>query len=620
MTRKEALKILNLPDHADRAQIRHAYSELSKSCHVETHPEEFNRLHEAYKTALAQAGKFNFIPDTDTAVSPETSHKTSHNAAITHGKEASLHEPSSIDGTPYDEILDMLVHGKFAVSQCLEITQLIYHKYRYDEMSMAGTGTFGSIITKRGIVWKDAPADERLFFGIPWNVWKTLEWTAFICHPEFLKRQYDPAFLGEFSYLLQEENLSSPDGISRNLYLSLCIAYGFFYNDTKTRDSCPQEIEYILCTHRKCQEYIFDLLHQPSLQEARDITLFCQKALSLSDEKDIWDFLNTVEEKLLESKDALWWKQFIFRNMADLSGSLFSKVSTDFLALREAQQKCAEAYIDTVLSCSENREYQPLSCLLRQFRQQYLDCDNWREIVCRPAFLSTIGRYLLSQKNTQSTDKGNGYPVVRFIPYEAWRQLRNWANWTSPFWPGAITWLKSNYYFSEYEKRYQKEHFWKATRVKEYFFSETFPLSMPDRGKRKLLHIVRKGTEVDAAMIHNAFLRPILTNEKIRIPFLTRLANTMAHFRFLQYTPTGNLPGGIFCFLKKEVILYQQKDNLTCHLSHEAFYDIISIYFDRIVYDWDLSQNGQKFYSEEFLDTACRNLYCYGCFVHSDVS
>lgn len=50
MTKKDALNILDLPENADRSQIRHAYSEKSKIYHVETHPEEFKRLHEAYKT------------------------------------------------------------------------------------------------------------------------------------------------------------------------------------------------------------------------------------------------------------------------------------------------------------------------------------------------------------------------------------------------------------------------------------------------------------------------------------------------------------------------------------------------------------------------------------------
>lgn len=153
--------------------------------------------------------------------------------------------------------------------------------------------------------------------------------------------------------------------------------------------------------------------------------------------------------------------------------------------------------------------------------------------------------------------------------------------------------------------------------MKESFFEEILPIPRPDHEKRKLLRAVRKGIPADAAQIQSAFLRPLLANEKLRIPFLTRLAYTMVHFRFLQYTPADSLSGGTFCFLKKEVILYQRKDNLVCHLSHETFYDILSKYFDRIVYNWKPSKDDKKIYSDEFLDTACRNLYCYECFVHS---
>lgn len=55
MLLQEAFKILNLNGGASRTEIRHAYAALSKIYHVETHPEEFARLHEAYKLALSTA-------------------------------------------------------------------------------------------------------------------------------------------------------------------------------------------------------------------------------------------------------------------------------------------------------------------------------------------------------------------------------------------------------------------------------------------------------------------------------------------------------------------------------------------------------------------------------------
>ena len=656
MTKKDALKLLDLPDNADRAQIRHAYSEKSKIYHAETHPEEFNRLHEAYKTALAQTDRSVYtvltqpLPPTDTGSADFKDHiaGTGYRTAAAAKEPPAEPTESEEPCMPHNDILEALIHDSFSISSCLDITRLIYHKCSYEGALLADTGAaFGGVLAKKTALWQDSPADGQLFFGIPWRVWKAQDWIALICHPEFLRRQYTSAFLDELCCLLQEEGLYNPEGIGQDFYDSLCIAYGFFLDgmdDMDPEDSYLQEIEDILRSHPKHRKYVFDLHNRTSLQETRDLVLFCQKNFALSDEKAIWDFLNAAEEKLLPETDpsgiftlldrnweayepASSRKQFILRNLLDQSGSLFAKGLSRLRELQEAQIKCAEAFIETVLSHTDTYEaplpsggHPSLACLLAQFRQRYLNCDNWQEFICRPVFLRTIKRYILSQERDQDTAGGNSYPSVRFVPYETWRQLRMWFNGTSPFLAEAARWLKTSFYFSEYEKRYQKERFWKATRVKESYLDEILPIPRPDHEKRKLLRTVRKGIPVDAAQIQSAFLRPVLANEKLRIPFLTRLAYTMVHFRFLQYTPADSLPGGIFCFLKKEVILYQQKDNLVCRLSHEDFYDILSKYFDRIVYSWKPAKDGRKIYSEEFLDTACRNLYCYECFVHSDFS
>lgn len=643
MTKKDALNILDLPENADRAQIRHAYSEKSKIYHVETHPEEFKRLHEAYKTALAQTDRSGntvltrTIPPTDT----DNAVLINYTAGTAYGTAAAAKEPPAEPEMSHNDILDTLIQDSFSISRCPDITRLIYHKCRYEESLLTDTGAApGGVLTKKTVAWQDPPADGQLFYGIPWSVWKAQDWTALICHPEFLRRQYTSAFLDELCYLLQEEGLYGPEGIGQDFYSSLCIAYGFFQDGMDgmdLEDSYLQELEDILRSHPKYRKYVFDLYNRDSAQEARDIVLFCQKGLTLSDEEAIWDFLNTAEEMLLPETDpsgiltlrdrnweayepASCRKQFILRNLMDQSGSLFDRGLSRLRELQETQRKYAEAFIENVLSHTDtcdttlpSGECPSLSCLLGRFRQQYLNRDNWRELICRPVFLQAIKKYILSQDN----GNGNGYPSVRFVPYETWRQLRIWFNGTSPFLAEATRWLKTSYYFSEYEKRYQKERFWKAIRVKESFFEEILPIPRPDHEKRKLLRAVRKGIPSDAARIQSAFLRPLLANEKLRIPFLTRLAYNMVHFRFLQYTPADSLSGGTFCFLKKEVILYQRKDNLVCHLGHETFYDILSKYFDRIVYNWMPSKDDKKIYSEEFLDTACRNLYCYECFVHS---
>lgn len=622
MTREEAFSILDIPAHADRARIRQAYSEKSRSCHVETHPEEFNRLHRAYKIALSHArrtasaepGPARGIPLHHTDDTEQTAAGTGqpsppepHGGLLDAPVHKALHNGLP-DASVHDDLLDALVHDSFSIDQCLDITQLIYHKYRYDE-SVLADAAFDRVITKKGIAWQDAPADERIFCSIPWKIWKAQEWDAIICHPEFLRQQYTSAFLDELCYFLHEESLAAPEGIGRNLFYSLCISYDFFHDGMQAVDIRLQEIEYFLRSHPKRQIYIFDLYNKPSLQKAREFVLFCRKAISLSDEMEVWEFLNTAEETLLPEKE------FIFQNLELLPGGLFSKGIARLRELQEMQLKCANAFIDTVFPYSSL----PLFNRLQQYRQQYLKCNNWRELVCRPAFLQTIKSYIFPQNSTSDADKGNSSPSVRFVPYEIWRQLRIWFNGASPFQTKATVWLKTSFYFPEYEKRYQKERFWKATRAKESFFEEILPVPGPDHEKRKLLRSIKKGTVVDAARMQSALLAPVLTDQKIRIPFLARLTYTMVHFRFLQYTSSNGLPGGTFCFLKKEVILYQQNDNLVCRLSHEAFYDILSQYFDLIVYSRNPSADSTKTYSQEFLDNTCRNLYCYECYAHSDL-
>ena len=257
MTRKEALKILDLPDNANKSQIRHAYSEKSKIYHAETHPEEFRRLHEAYKTALAQPDKNVHTFPTQTIFSADTDSTAFQNPAadITRhtAPTATAKEPDSRTAIPHNDILDTLVHSRFSVSHCLDITQLIYHKCRTekaalananavalanaDEVTLINTGAIvGGILTGKGIVWQDPPADERLFFKVPWSVWKAQTWTTIICHPEFLRRQYTSVFLDELCFLLQEEELYNPEGIGRGFYFFLCIAYGFFHDRMNSED------------------------------------------------------------------------------------------------------------------------------------------------------------------------------------------------------------------------------------------------------------------------------------------------------------------------------------------------------------------------------------------------
>lgn len=57
MDKLTACRILGISEDAGRAQIREAYAELSKKYHPEEHPDEFQKIHEAYQTLIRGAGR-----------------------------------------------------------------------------------------------------------------------------------------------------------------------------------------------------------------------------------------------------------------------------------------------------------------------------------------------------------------------------------------------------------------------------------------------------------------------------------------------------------------------------------------------------------------------------------
>ena len=65
--------------------------------------------------------------------------------------------------------------------------------------------------------------------------------------------------------------------------------------------------------------------------------------------------------------------------------------------------------------------------------------------------------------------------------------------------------------------------------------------------------------------------------------------------------------------MEDEILIYWQKENGTCRLSHAAFFDLISHIVDSKA-DCHLTQN-KSFYNEEFIESVCKNMYLYECFI-----
>ncbi len=57
MDKLTACRILGISEDAGRAEIRKAYAELSKKYHPEEHPDEFQKIHEAYQALIRGAGR-----------------------------------------------------------------------------------------------------------------------------------------------------------------------------------------------------------------------------------------------------------------------------------------------------------------------------------------------------------------------------------------------------------------------------------------------------------------------------------------------------------------------------------------------------------------------------------
>lgn len=712
----EALKILELTEGASRTEIRHAYARLSKIYHVETHPEEFSRLHEAYKVALAAAGKAG--AETQNQISPDTSKRptswdrqdtdadssrpetgqdadashpgeeqdkgrdssrpeTGQNADASHpgagqdkgrdssrpetGQDADASHPGAKRDTSTEplsgDILDRLLGTNFSIQNCSKLIQLLYYRCRYDEISPEINAVLLRITNAERGITDDAHfrnihetvaslPDYRNFLGTPWKTWKKLDWTCIVCHPDFYRMQYTPAFLDELYRFLLEETLNLRGGIGQELYFALCISYGFFSSEEDTaregfaKNPLLAEIEKLLRLHPKHQEYIKDLALWPDCQQSRRIVLFCQKAYHIlapekpltprtaktappsgapadnppafADSQTAAQLSETAAQLLLDEE--IPWKEFIYDRLAASScGSLFSQFTQkrdEFRRLCELRAEFTRDFIHLLDNHVDenyiyNACYLPLAIRLDRIQNRYLTKKEWKKIICRPDFFQAFKNWLFPRRNGFSS-------VPCIMHYDAWKMLRICFEGDSPFEKDSIRYLTTEFYFPEYEKRYQRELAWEEAHIEEAYFKESFPVPALSQGKQDLLDTIKDAAPASIAEIEKIFGN--LTFDAAGLDFLTRITNAMTHFNFLLVTQKREkdaVPGDAFCFLENEVLLYRKKENLLCRLTHPVFYDLISWKFEAAAFP---TINGRAGYDEEFLNTACKNLYCYRCY------
>jgi len=615
LTQQEAFRILGLPYSADKSQIRHAYSEKVKIYHVETHPREFARLHEAYKTALKAGSPSdrNTTENTDLFSRQDTHFQSDsvHWEGPSFTEDALLDTQAHAPRSPYEDILDSLVEEKpFSVTHCQELTRLIYYKYKYLESSLPAENLLN---------------DDMLFFQIPWRDWKDLEWLLLICHPGFIRKQYSPDFLAELLDFLEEENRENPGGIGREFYFTLCAAYGFFLSghDEEPRSAMLQAILDLLSAHPRHKDYAWNLRHWEELQCNRRLVRFCQEAVHYSQDKGTLEDRQAFAEGFLDKAEALLMdeptpqNEFILQNLISLPGTLFSRSLSerkrDYQHMRIALFDEFTAAFDPTgerHSLSED-DYIPIARRLAGLKERYMPQDYWRRIIRSSGFLLSLENWLRPQ--------GGRISLNYYFPYDVWREIRCLFDSDVPCQKRHLVWLQTEAYFPEYEKRYRQELLWRRQHIEDAYFQETFPLPRMNLKKRRLLFTVQQGASVSIGKMPS-LLKGLYRHDKNSMRFFEKLTAAMTHFNFLLIAPTYEkdpVPDDIICFLRNEVILYRKKERLTCHLSHAVFYDHLARAFDSLAECYCYKGYKQSLYSEEFINTCCKNMYYYDCFVHS---
>ena len=518
--------------------------------------------------------------------------------------------------------------------QSREILRLICHKYHEEEIETE---------SRTDASKKYLPRKPKRFLHISWEEWKERKWLSVFCHPAFLQRQYSLEVLAGLCGFLEKESLIRLEGIRQDLYFALCMAYGFFTNNDGTAASdrkaglaaAPEaQSEYdrmkgFLATHPKHQEYVQDLQCWPELIEERRFVSFCREACCFwqgMGDKELQaafaeGFPDMAEQWLLMSSLPDSDTEFTLRNLCSLPHPLFSQQLSakmqEYTHLCGKRWEFFQAFVDALDHTGEGHSvhehgYVPHMQRFDALKARYGSAGSWKKLLCSYSFQNAFRDWVLHPRH-------GGYvsSQPRYLEYYGWREVRSQFDGSSPFEERLLAWLKTDLYFTEYEQRYHKELAWKGQQIEKAYFRELFPLPERSEGKLQVLCKAGQGKPISAKKASEA-LSELYAYDETALRRLTQVTNSMVHFNFLLAASKDRGEaawGDAVCFLEEEVLIYRREEDGICRLSHAAFFDMIAHIVDSKA-DCHLTHK-KSFYHNEFIDTVCKNMYLYECYISS---
>lgn len=513
-----------------------------------------------------------------------------------------------------------------------EILRLIRHKYHEEE-----TGTEAGTTASK----KSLPGKSKRFLNILWEEWKERKWLSVICHPAFLQRQYSPEVLAGLCGFLQKESQVRPEGIGQDLYFALCTAYGFFMDiddkaaaDRQAKPAVSPEaksgyvrMKGLLAVHPSHREYVQDLQCWSDLKEERRFFSFCQEACccwqGTGDQEQqaafAENFSDTAEQWLLMSSLPDSDMEFVLRNLCSLPQPLFFRQLAakmqEYAHLRSQQQEFFQAFVDVLDHTGEGHSghecgYVPHMHRFRALKARYGTAGSWKKLLCSRSFLNDFRDWVL---HTRHGGYVSSWP--RYLEYYGWREVRSQFDGISPFEEELLAWFKNDLYFTEYEKRFQRELVWKEQQIEKAYFRELFPLPEQSTEKLEVLRRAEQEKPIGPKKASEA-LSGLYAYDETALRRLTQVTNAMVHFNFLlgASKDKGEAAwGDAVCFLEDEVLICRREENGTCRLTHAAFFDLISHIVDSKA-DCHLTHK-KSFYTDEFIETVCKNMYLYECYI-----